>query len=379
MKKILIKNGSLLSPVNGFFQTKKDILIENGRIKKIGENLESDASDAEVIHAEGCLVTPGLIDIHVHCYPAASLGLEPDILGIQRGATTILDAGTAGAYNFEDFKKNYIDTAKTKVFSLLNVSKQGLEVKHELDDMAKIDEPALHEIVKKYPDIIVGLKARASASVVGEMGIKPIALAAEIAQREKLPLTVHVGNYPPALSEVLNLLHKGDIATHAYHGKAGGILDDTGAVIAEAVEARKRGVLFDIGHGVASFSFKVFQKALAKGFDCDFISTDLHIENYEGPVYNLAAVLSKLLNCGETLEDTISKCTSIAAKQYGLKDLGELKEGFIGDISILRLEDCSDVVEDSIHDTLQLHQKLTLHTTIYSRGDNSELFRHNSK
>lgn len=377
MKKILIKSGALLSPVNDFFQTKKDILIEDGKIKTIGENLQQDG--AEIVDAQGCLVTPGLIDIHTHCYPASELGVNPDVLGIERGATSIFDAGTSGAYNFEDFKEKYIDTAKTKVFSLLNVSKQGLEIKHELDDMAKIDETALHEIVKKYPDIIVGLKARASASVVGEMGIKPIALAAEIAQKEGLPLTVHIGNYPPALTDVLNLLNKGDIATHAYHGKAGGILDENKKIIPEALEARKRGVLFDIGHGVASFSFKVFQKALQNGFDCDLISTDLHIENYEGPVYNLAAVLSKAINCGETLENAITKSTSAPARHFGLKGLGELKEGLIGDISILRLENCSDIVEDSIHDTLQLKQKLSLHTTIYSRGENSELFRHNTK
>lgn len=376
MKRVLIKNGILLSPINHLFQVKHDILIENGVIQSISKNLEGNA---EIIDAEGCLVTPGLIDIHVHCYPVSQIGMQPDTLGIERGATTIIDAGTSGAYNFEDFKNRFIDTAKTKVYSLLNVSSRGLEVKHELDEMSKIDEKAIHEIIKKYPKIIVGLKARASASVIGQMGIRPIALAAEIGQKENLPLVVHVGNYPPALGEVLNILHKGDIATHAYHGKSGGILDEQGEVITEAIEARKRDVLFDIGHGVASFSFKVFQNAFAKGFDCDLISTDLHIENFEGPVHNLAAVLSKMINCGESLENAISKSTSTPARLFGLKGLGELKEGFVGDLSILRLEECNDLVEDSIHDTLVLKRKLTLCQTVYSKEGNSEIFRHNTK
>lgn len=377
MLELLIKNGSLLSPVNGYHQEKMDILLRNGRIEKIASSIESE--NAEVIDASGYLVTPGLIDIHVHCYPKCSLGIEPDVLGIQRGATTIFDAGSSGAGNYEIFRNEYIDQCKTKVFTLLNVSKKGLAEPHELDALDKIDKEALKSIVEKYPDNIVGLKARASASVVGAMGFEPIRMAAEIAHEVKLPLMVHVGNYPPSLKDVLNVLDAGDIVTHAYHGKQGGILNEDGTIIDEALKARSRGVLFEIGHGVASFSFKTFKQAMTQKFDCDLISTDLHVENYNGPVYNLAAVLSKLLNCGETLEDVISKATSAPARHYKLKDLGELKEGFIGDVSIMKLEDCDTQVVDSIGEPLELKQRLTLVNTIYSRGDEIEIFRHDSE
>ncbi len=375
MKRLLIKNGSLLSPINHYHQQVMDVLVENGRIKAIGSDLE--AAGATIVDAQGCLVTPGLIDIHVHCFPGCSIGLEPDTLGIERGATTIFDAGSSGAYNFEEFKTQYIDRSKTKVFTLLNVSKEGLAAPHELDDLSKIDAEALKQTLAKYPKEIVGLKARASASVVGAMGFEPIRIAADLAHEVAKPLMVHVGNYPPALGEVLNVLDQGDVVTHAYHGKKGGILNADGSIITEALKARARGVLFDIGHGVASFSFKTFKQAMQEGFDCDLISTDLHIENYEGPVYNLAAVLSKLLKCGESLENVISKTTSVPARHFGLKDLGELKEGFIGDLSILRLEDCNETVVDSIHEPLTLKKRLTLVKTIYSRGEESEIFRHN--
>lgn len=375
MKSLLIKNGLLVSPVNGFRRTAGDILVKNGKIAKIGNNL--DASEAEeVIDAEGCLVTPGFIDIHTHCYPNTFLGLAPDTLGIERGTTTILDAGSSGADNYEDFRENYIDKSKTKVFTLLNISKEGLVRGHELDAPEKIDIPALKATLEKYPDNIVGLKARASASVVGEMGLEPIAIAARVAKETGKCLMVHVGNYPPALTEVMELLGKNDIVTHAYHGKKGGILTEEGHIIPEAIAARERGVLMDIGHGVASFSLKVYQKALAEGFDCDLIGTDLHQENYEGPVYNLAAVLSKVIGCGEPLEDAVEKCTSAPARHYGLAGLGELKEGYIADFNILNFVECDEEVVDSIGDKMTLKEKLVLNKTIYSRGEESEVFNH---
>lgn len=375
MKSLLIKNGLLVSPVNGYERVQKDILIQNGKIAMIGEMSESADVDC-IADAKGCIVTPGFIDIHTHCYPDTFLGLAPDVLGIERGSTTILDAGSSGADNYEDFRRRYIEKSKTKVFTLLNLSKEGLVRGHELDAPEKIDIPALKKIADQYGDNIVGLKARASASVVGGMGLTPIAQAAKTAKELGKPLMVHVGNYPPALTDVLDLLGKNDIVTHAYHGKKGGILTEQGEIIREAMEARARGVLFDVGHGVASFSLRVFEKALKRGFDCDMISTDLHRENYEGPVYNLAAVASKVIACGNTLEDAVRKCTSVPARHFGLKGLGELAVGFTGDVNIMEFAPCTESVIDSIGDSVTLTQKLVLKKTIYSRGEESEIFEH---
>ncbi len=375
MRELVIKGGLLVSPANGYRRTKKDILVKNGRIAAVEDEIHAEG---EVVDASGCLVTPGFIDIHTHCYPKAFLGLEPDVLGLERGATTILDAGSSGADTYEDFRENYIRKSRTKVFALLNVSREGLLRGHELDSMEKLDETALKEVLEKYPEEIVGLKARASASVVGEMGLKPIAEAARIAGDTGKPLMVHVGNYPPALTEVLKLLGKGDIVTHAYHGKKGGILTPEEEIIKEALEARERGVLFDVGHGVASFSLRVFEKALARGFDTDLISTDLHVENYEGPVYNLAAVVSKVIACGEPLEEAIHKCTCAPARHFGLADLGEIREGYIADFNVMELVSCKETVEDSIGDMIELQEKLVLKKNIYSRGEDSEIFEQNS-
>ncbi len=373
MNVLTIKKGKLVSPVNGYHGDLKDILVKDGVIAAIEDIIEPAGT---VIDASGCIVTPGFIDIHTHCYPETLLGLEPDELGIHRGSTAILDAGSSGACNYEHFYKNYIEKSKTKVYTLLNLSKDGLMQGHELDDMKKLDILWLKEILFQYPDNIVGLKARASASVVGTMGLKPIALAAGTARETGKPLMVHVGNHPPKLKEVLKLLQKNDIVTHAFHGKAGGILTESNHILPEAKEARERGVLFDIGHGSASFSFRVFEQALKEGFDCDLISTDLHIENYNGPVYNLAAVVSKTINCGEELEKAVTKCTSAPARHFGLKGVGELAVGMTADFNVMEFASCREHVLDSIGDSLELTRKLVLKKTIYSRGNESEIFEH---
>lgn len=368
MREITIQGGRLLSPANCLLGEVGDILVRDGIIAQIGEHVDPKGT---VIDASGCYVSPGFIDIHTHCYPDTFLGMDPDTLGLERGATTIVDAGSSGSDNYEDFRLRYIDAAKTKVFTLLNISKEGLVRGHELDDPSKVDVDACMACANAHRDNIVGLKARASASVVGNQGLTPIATAAQTAHELKIPLMVHVGNYPPALGEVINLLGRGDIVTHAFHGKPGGILTEKGSIIEEARCGRERGVLFDVGHGVASFAFPTFKRALQDGFDCDSISTDLHVENYNGPVYDIATTMSKLIACGEKLEDAVSKVTSVPARYFGLNGLGQLAPTMTADINIWTFDKCNDIVKDATGNALVLGNRIRIHTTIYSRGDTS--------
>lgn len=368
-----IKGGNLLSPANGLHGEQGDVLVKDGVIVEIGGTIEPQG---EVIDASGCYVTPGFIDIHTHCYPKAFLGLDPDELGIKRGSTTILDAGSSGADNYEDFRTNYIEPAKTKVFTLLNISKEGLIRGHELNDPAKVDVEACMACVNAHRDNIVGLKARASASVVGDQGLTPIATAAATAHELGIPLMVHVGNYPPALGEVIDLLDRGDMITHAFHGKPGGILTEDGLVIDEALHGRTRGVRFDVGHGVESFAFSTFKRALAAGFDCDSISTDLHVENYEGPVFDLATTMSKLIACGEPFESAISKVTSVPALTFGLDGLGQLAPSMTADINIVSFDCTDEQAQDARGDVISLGRRLVVRTTLCSNGDETTVVTH---
>ncbi len=373
MDLLTIKNGMLLSPANGLFGEKGDVLIKDGKIAQVSDAVEPQGT---IVDAMGCYVTPGFIDIHTHCYPTVPLGVDPDILGIQRGTTTILDAGSSGADNFEDFYESTIKRAQTKVFSLLNIAAEGLTRGHELNDLAKIKIHACKACVDAHRDVIVGLKARASGSVVGDLGIKPIAIAAQTAHELKIPLMVHVGNYPPALGDVIDVLDQGDIITHTFHGKPGGVLNSDGTPIEQAVRGRARGVRFDVGHGVESFSFDTYRRALAAGFDCDSISTDLHVENYQGPVFDLATTVTKLIACGEPLADAIAKVTSVPAAFFGLEGLGQLAPGMTADINVFRYDDVDVTLQDATCSTVEVKHHVNVRKTIYSRQGQTQILEH---
>lgn len=370
MNSVLIKNARIMIDTAHDRIFDGDLLIQNGRIQKIAEHIDQTCN--EVIDAGNKFVSAGFIDIHTHCYPVGELGMDPDTIGIKRWSSTILDAGTAGTETFEDFKQNYIDKAKTKVFSLLNLSRRGIEVGHELNSMDKLDPDGVRRLVKKYPNTIVGLKARASQSVVGSMGIAPIRMTADLAHELHIPVLVHVGHYPPALTEVLDCLDRGDSITHAFHGKPGGLIQND-QILPEAVKARQRGVQFDIGHGEESFCFATYRKAVQLGFDCDTISSDLHARNYNGPVYSNVLCVSKLINCGETLSKAVDKVTRVPAETFHLKDLGVLKEGAVGDVFIFSFEDTDEEVLDSMGNKLRMRKKIVPQHLVISRGETSEI------
>ena len=336
--KTLIKNGRLLDGKNNFHMTRADILIEDGIIKKIGENINEEGS--EVIDVKDSIVAPGFIDIHVHCYPSEDTnGVFPDEIGVKKGVTTVVDAGTAGGETIEDFVENIIKKSKTRVYSLLNISSMGLKIKSELSDMKNIDKEKIKEALNKYLEIIVGLKARASASVVKENGIKPIAEGKKIASELEVPLVVHIGNAPPKIEEVLELLGKGDIATHCYNNKVNGLVRE-GKVIPEVREAIKRGVLFDIGHGSESFSLDTAEVGIKEGFEANTISTDIYSKNIITPVGSLENTINKMIYLGWSVEKCVEKVTYEPARAFKLKGLGELKEGYMGDLTIF------DIVEN---------------------------------
>lgn len=335
IKKTILKNGQLLDIKNNFNRDKLDILIEDGVIKKIAKNIEE--KDSKIIDVENAIISPGFIDIHVHCYPNNTvIGLFPDDVGIKKGVTTIIDAGTSGADTIEDFYDSIIKNSKTRVFVNLNIASRGLENLSELSDMNNIEEDKINEVLKKFSDIIVGLKMRASASVVKENGIRPILVGKKIAERLNLPVMIHIGNEPPKVEKVLNILGKGDIVTHCYHGKPSSLIRN-GEIIKEAREALKRGVYYDIGHGTDSFSLDIAAQGLHIGLEAETISTDMYEKNIEQPVGSLENTINKMLFLGMPLEKCIEKVTTNPAKIFKLKKLGELKEGYMGDLTIFNI------------------------------------------
>ncbi|CAK7013224.1 MAG: Deacetylase [Citrobacter freundii] len=338
--------------------TVSDIALKDGKIAALGD---VDGPALKTIELGGeCYVSAGWIDSHVHCYAKSPIYHDqPDSVGIATGVTTVVDAGSTGADDIDDFY-TLTREAATEVYALLNISRVGLIAQNELANMANIDADAVREAVKRHPDVIVGLKARMSSSVVGENGITPLDRAKAMqAQNGDLPLMVHIGNNPPDLDEIAERLSAGDIITHCYNGKPNRILTPQGELRASVTQAISRGVRLDVGHGTASLSFAVAKRAIELGILPHTISSDIYCRNrISGPVHSLANVMSKFLAIGMSLPQVIECVTANAADGLRLKQKGRLQVGLDADLTLFTLKRQPTVLVDAENDSLQAEQLL---------------------
>ena len=338
--------------------TVSDIALKDGKIAALGD---VDGSALKTIELGGeCYVSAGWIDSHVHCYPKSPIYHDqPDSVGIATGVTTVVDAGSTGSDDIDDFY-TLTREAATEVYAMLNISRVGLIAQNELANMANIDADAVREAVKRHPDFIVGLKARMSSSVVGENGITPLDRAKAM-QKENgdLPLMVHIGNNPPDLDEIAERLSAGDIITHCYNGKPNRILTPQGELRASVTRAISRGVRLDVGHGTASLSFAVAKRAIELGILPHTISSDIYCRNrISGPVHSLANVMSKFLAIGMSLPQVIECVTANAADGLRMKQKGRLQVGLDADLTLFTLKRQPTVLVDAENDSLQAEQLL---------------------
>ncbi|MNC13809.1 dihydroorotase [compost metagenome] len=330
-----------------------DIAIQDGKIAAVGD-ITGSAHRTVELNGE-TYVSAGWIDSHVHCYPNSPIYFdEPDSVGIATGVTSVVDAGSTGADDVDDF---YAITrqAATEVYALLNISRVGLIAQNELADMNNIDAGAVQQAVARHPDFIVGLKARMSSSVVGDNGITPLERGKAMQKANgDLPLMVHIGNNPPNLDEIADLLSSGDIITHCYNGKPNRILTPTGELRASVTRALKRGVRLDVGHGTASFSFEVAKRAIALGILPHTISSDIYCRNrLNGPVGSLASVMSKFLAIGLSLPQVIDCVTAHAADGLHLARKGRIQPGLDADLTLFTIKRQPTLLVDAENDSLQ--------------------------
>lgn len=338
--------------------TVSDIAVKDGKIAALGEITDPAVKTVD-LRGE-CYVSAGWIDSHVHCYPKSPIYHDqPDSIGIATGVTTVVDAGSTGADDIDDFY-TLTREATTDVYALLNISRVGLIAQNELANMANIDADAVKQAVQRHPDFIVGLKARMSSSVVGENGIIPLDHAKAMqAQNGDLPLMVHIGNNPPDLDEVAERLTAGDIITHCYNGKPNRILTPEGELRASVTRAISRGVRLDVGHGTTSLSFAVAKRAISLGILPHTISSDIYCRNrISGPVHSLANVMSKFLAIGMSLPQVIECVTASAADGLRLKNKGRLQVGLDADLTLFTLKRQPAVLVDAENDSLQAEQLL---------------------
>ncbi|MFJ8240119.1 amidohydrolase/deacetylase family metallohydrolase [Bacillus tropicus] len=323
-----------------------DIVIENNKIAQVTK--ASAGEGGKVLDYSGTYVSSGWIDLHVHAFPEFDpYGDEVDEIGVKQGVTTIVDAGSCGADRIADLVQSR-EQAKTNLFAFLNISRIGLKRIDELSNMEWIDKEKVIEAVEKYKDIIVGLKARMSKSVVCDSGIEPLHVARSLSRETSLPIMVHIGSAPPRIEEVVPLLEKDDVITHYLNGKENNLFDEEGKPLPVLLDAVKRGVHLDVGHGNASFSFKVAEAAKRHGIAFNTISTDIYRKNrVHGPVYSMAHVLSKFLYLGYPLEEVIDAVTKNAAEWLKKPELGRIQEGDIANLTLFTVKDEKVTLIDS--------------------------------
>lgn len=341
---------------------RKNIIIKSGKILAITDEEYSEGT--LITLPNDVYVSPGWIDLHTHAFPKFKpYCASPDEIGYQTGVTTVVDAGSSGANNIDEFYE-MTGACKTNVLSFLNVSKIGLKQVNELADLSNISFDLIREAYHKYPEMIIGLKARMSASVIGDNGVTPLELTKEIANELQLPVMVHIGSSPPALADTLSYLEAGDIVTHCFNEKKDNhifVKENKAALLA----AVRRGVYLDIGHGTSSFSFDIANEAKARQIVFDTISTDIYEGNQiNGPVYNMATTLTKFLALGYSLEKVIHAVTKVPAQIIGKPELGEIKVNTPADLTFFTLADEQMDLIDSMGNKLSTPKQIKAHSVL---------------
>jgi len=338
---LLIKNGHVIDPKNSINEP-RDVAITAGKIAAVEKNIDP-ALAAKVVDAKGLYITPGIIDIHVHIYAGTGgksytgdLSVYPDPHSFRACTTTMADAGTSGWRNFEDFKQRVIDRSKTRVFAFLNIVGHGMSGGQFEQNTEDMDSQKTAEMAKKYPDTIVGFKT-AHYSKPDWTAVDRVLEAGRIAN---LPIMVDYGQVVPERPHeefYLKKMRPGDIYTHLYR-KYDPTIDENGKVRPYLFAAKKRGVIFDVGHGGGSLVWRYAVPAMKQGFVPDSISTDLHVGSMNAGMKDIVNIMSKFLVLGMPLQEVILKSTWNPAKEIKREQFGHLTVGATADVAVLRLE-----------------------------------------
>ncbi len=340
---LLLKGGMLIDPAQSL-HVARDVAFRAGVVAAVEPSIAADAAKV-TLDCRELLVAPGMIDLHVHVFWGVShYGIWPDTTCLAKGVTTAVDAGSAGADTFPGFRKLIIEPSATRLFAHLNISAQGMlnaEIGELMDiRWARVDRALA--TIEANRDIILGVKVRLTRNtLVGEAaGIRPLHLAREAADAAGLPIMVHPQDaWVDSIDDILAIMRQGDIMTHCFHAMPCGIFDERGIVRDSVRAAIDRGVIFDVGHGAGSFSWEMAERALAQGVQPTTISSDLHIYNVNGPVFDLATTVAKFLHLGMSLNDALAKVTSIPAEVIHLGGkIGTLAPGAWGDAVVFRHE-----------------------------------------
>ena len=365
---LLLKGGHVIDPANGLAGL-RDVAIHGGKVAAVDTDIPANQARS-TIQVDGLYVTPGLIDIHVHLYAtpgnrgawAGDNSILPDGFSFRTGVTTMVDTGSAGWRNLEDFRYRVIDRFATRSYAFVNIVGLGMATMETEQNVADMDPRRTADMAREHEDIIVGIKtahywAPDWTSVdrtleAGALSEKPIMVDFGFFKRER-----------PYYELVGERLRPGDISTHMYRGPVP-CIDSDGRVLPYLLDARRRGVLFDTGHGAGSFVFRNVIPCVEQGFYPDSISTDLHTLSMNTGMLDMATTMSKFLVMGMPLVEVIRKSTVDAAKVINRSQHGHLSVGADADVAVLNLAHGTFGYLDSFDGKLEVDRRLTCEFTL---------------
>jgi len=357
---LVLAGGRVIDPSQGIDRV-TDVAFSGGKVAAMGDGLQG-TSRRDV---SGSIVTPGLIDLHTHVYwGGTSLGVDADAYSRQSAVTTSVDTGSAGPGNFPGFKAHVIDRAVSRVLVYLHVSFAGIFgfsptiMVGESHDMRLMAAREAAAVALAHPGCIIGIKVRVGRHASGPSGIDPLVVALDLADRTGLPLMCHIDEAPPTYADAVALLRPGDVLTHCFRPYPNAPMHADGRIRDAVIAARARGVLFDVGHGMGSFSWRTAREMTAAGFWPDTISSDVHAMCITGPAWDLLRTMTKFLALGMPLVQVVAAATNLPAAAVRRTDLGTLAPGAAGDASVIALEKRALDLEDVEGEILRHHEWL---------------------
>jgi dihydroorotase len=360
---LILRGGRVVDPSQEF-DAVADVAFANGKVAAVGKDIATDDS-VDVRDVSGKIVTPGFIDLHTHVYwGGTSLGVDAGKLARASGVTTFVDAGSAGPGNFPGFLKHVIEPSEPRILAYLHVSFAGIFafskriMVGESGDLRLMSPADAVAVANANRDVIVGIKVRVGRNASGASGAAPLDIALQAAEELSLPLMAHIDEPPPCYEDVLERLRPGDVLTHCFRPFPNTPITGQGAIKPAVLAARARGVLFDVGHGMGSFAFKTARSMLAADFVPDTISSDIHVLNLDGPVFDQATTLSKFLCLGLPLVDVVRATTMNAATALRRPDLGTLRPGSLGDATVFSVREGTFDYVDSVGEVLRGDKKI---------------------
>jgi dihydroorotase len=370
---LILRRGRLLDPGRGLDGV-ADVAFADGKVAAVGEAAATGRGRVERDVA-GCIVMPGMIDFHAHVYwGGTSLSIDADALARRCGTTTWLDVGSAGPGNFPGFRKHVIEASQTRILAYLHVSHAGIfgfsrqVMVGESQDLRLMDAVTCARVARDNADIIRGIKVRIGANTSGANGITPLYHALDAADRAGLPLMCHIDQPPPRYVDVLEVLRPGDTLTHCFRPFPNAPVYGDGRVREACWQARERGVMFDVGHGMGSLDFDVARAMLAGGFPPDVISSDVHALCIDGPAFDNMETMSKFLALGMELLDIVRAVTATPARLLRRPDLADLSVGSTGDATVMRIETGRFAFVDVLGQILESERRFALDSVVVAGG-----------